>query len=95
MLVVCRVTLRSKLCCEFGSKVQKRLTYFFQTGFTSKLRAGTGGQAFPQCVFDHWQELPGDMEDPNSKPMQIIAETRKRKGLKPEVPPLDKFYDKL
>jgi len=64
-------------------------------GFTSALRANTGGQAFPQCVFDHWQELPGDMEDPNSKPMQIVAHTRKRKGLKDEVPPLDKFYDKL
>jgi len=64
-------------------------------GFTSALRANTGGQAFPQCVFDHWQELPGDMEDPNSKPMQIVSETRKRKGLKPDVPPLDKFYDKL
>jgi len=64
-------------------------------GFTSALRANTGGQAFPQCVFDHWQELPGDMEDPNSKPMQIVTGTRKRKGLKDEVPPLDKFYDKL
>lgn len=20
-----------------------------------------GGQAFPQCVFDHWQILPGDL----------------------------------
>jgi len=64
-------------------------------GFTSALRANTGGQAFPQCVFDHWQELPGDYEDPNSKPMQVVLGTRKRKGLKDEVPPLDKFYDKL
>jgi elongation factor 2 len=29
-------------------------------GFSSKLRAATGGQAFPQCVFDHWAELPSD-----------------------------------
>merc|ERR1712096_345250 len=64
-------------------------------GFTSALRAATGGQAFPQCVFDHWQELPGNYEDPTSKPMQIVTGTRKRKGLKDEVPPLDKFYDKL
>jgi len=64
-------------------------------GFTSALRANTGGQAFPQCVFDHWQELPGDYEDPTSKPMQVVLGTRKRKGLKDEVPPLDKFYDKL
>merc|ERR1712121_351847 len=31
-------------------------------GFTSDLRAGSGGHAFPQCVFDHWQELPGNYE---------------------------------
>merc|ERR1711879_689710 len=29
-------------------------------GFTADLRSNTGGQAFPQCVFDHWQILPGD-----------------------------------
>ena len=23
-------------------------------GFTAALRGATGGQAFPQCVFDHW-----------------------------------------
>merc|ERR1712088_981508 len=27
-------------------------------GFTADLRSNTGGQAFPQCVFDHWQVLP-------------------------------------
>merc|ERR1711988_1572655 len=29
-------------------------------GFTSFLRQNTGGQAFPQCVFDHWAPMPGD-----------------------------------
>ena len=29
-------------------------------GFTADLRSNTGGQAFPQCVFDHWQIMPGD-----------------------------------
>merc|ERR1712000_148042 len=29
-------------------------------GFTADLRANTGGQAFPQCVFDHWQGFPAD-----------------------------------
>merc|ERR1712227_489856 len=28
-------------------------------GFTADLRSNTGGQAFPQCMFDHWQVLPG------------------------------------
>ncbi|CAD7684728.1 unnamed protein product [Nyctereutes procyonoides] len=27
-------------------------------GFTADLRSNIGGQAFPQCVFDHWQILP-------------------------------------
>uniref|UniRef100_A0AAR2L8S5 Elongation factor 2 n=1 Tax=Pygocentrus nattereri TaxID=42514 RepID=A0AAR2L8S5_PYGNA len=64
-------------------------------GFTADLRSNTGGQAFPQCVFDHWQILPGDPYDANSKPSQVVAETRKRKGLKEGIPALDNFLDKL
>lgn len=64
-------------------------------GFTSDLRQATGGQAFPQCVFDHWQILPGDPFDPNSKPAGIVADTRKRKGLKEGIPGLDNYLDKL
>ncbi|XP_051973285.1 elongation factor 2 [Xyrauchen texanus] len=64
-------------------------------GFTADLRSNTGGQAFPQCVFDHWQILPGDPFDVNSKPCLVVAETRKRKGLKEGIPALDNFLDKL
>ncbi|XP_036382653.1 elongation factor 2 [Megalops cyprinoides] len=64
-------------------------------GFTADLRSNTGGQAFPQCVFDHWQILPGDPYDENSRPCQVVAETRKRKGLKEGIPALDNFLDKL
>ncbi|KAI3640017.1 hypothetical protein MIR68_001948, partial [Amoeboaphelidium protococcarum] len=28
-------------------------------GFTADLRSHTGGQAFPQCVFDHWELMKG------------------------------------
>lgn len=65
------------------------------TGFTADLRSGTGGQAFPQCVFDHWQILPGDPFAPESKPGQVVTETRKRKGLKEDIPALDNYLDKL
>ena len=28
-------------------------------GFNGELRAATSGQAFPQCVFDHWELMNG------------------------------------
>jgi len=64
-------------------------------GFTADLRSNTGGQAFPQCVFDHWQVFPGDPFEPSSKPAQIVADIRKRKGLKEGIPALDNYLDKL
>jgi len=64
-------------------------------GFTADLRASTGGQAFPQCVFDHWQHYPGDPLEPSSLAGQRVVEVRKRKGQKPEIPGLDNFFDKL
>jgi elongation factor 2 len=64
-------------------------------GFTADLRSNTGGQAFPQCVFDHWQILPGDPFDSTTKPAQVVTETRKRKGLKEGIPTLDSYLDKL
>jgi len=32
-------------------------------GFTADVRSNTGGRAFPQSVFDHWQMMPGDPLD--------------------------------
>jgi len=64
-------------------------------GFTADLRSNTGGQAFPQCVFDHWQVLSGDPTDATSKTAQVLNETRKRKGLKEGMPDLDQYLDKL
>ncbi|KAI9296994.1 P-loop containing nucleoside triphosphate hydrolase protein [Neoconidiobolus thromboides FSU 785] len=64
-------------------------------GFTAALRSSTGGQAFPQCVFDHWQLMPGSPLDVGSKTLETVTEVRLRKGLKPEIPPFDFYYDKL
>ncbi len=63
-------------------------------GFTADLRAGTSGQAFPQCVFDHWQLMPGSPMEPG-KVLDIVKGVRKRKGLSEDIPSLDRFYDKL
>merc|ERR1719410_110114 len=64
-------------------------------GFTADLRSNTGGQAFPQCVFGHWQILPGDPLQEGTKPYQIVQDTKKRKGLKPGNPDLGNYLDKL
>jgi len=64
-------------------------------GFTADLRSNTGGQAFPQCVFDHWQVMPGDPMDGSSKTYQIVQDTKQRKGLKPGNADLGNYLDKL
>merc|ERR1712061_176887 len=64
-------------------------------GFTADLRSNTGGQAFPQCVFDHWQMYPGDATKPENKVYQIIMDIRKRKGLKDVLPDVANYMDKL
>lgn len=64
-------------------------------GFTADLRSHTSGQAFPQCVFDHWQILQGDPLEIGSKSNVVVLGTRKRKGLALEIPTLDRFFDKL
>lgn len=64
-------------------------------GFTAELRSKTGGQAFPQCVFDHWDVLNDDPMEPGSKTNVIMLGIRKRKGIKEEAPKLDDYLDKL
>jgi len=64
-------------------------------GFTQALRAATSGRAFPQCVFDHWDELGTDPLEEGSKAQILCQTVRTRKGLKPVVPALDNFVDKL
>ncbi|KAI9684394.1 MAG: Elongation factor 2 [Trizodia sp. TS-e1964] len=65
-------------------------------GFTADLRSHTGGQAFPQCSFDHWQFLTGgSVLDPTTMSGKVVTDMRKRKGIKVEVPDYTNYYDKL
>jgi len=64
-------------------------------GFNGDLRSQTADQAFPQSVFDHWEIMNGTPLDKGSKLEEIVRGIRTRKGLKPDVPPLDTYYDKL
>ncbi|AYV77843.1 MAG: mimivirus elongation factor aef-2 [Edafosvirus sp.] len=64
-------------------------------GFDAFLREKTSGAAYPSCIFDHWGPLAGDPLDKESKVHQIIIENRKQKDIEAEIPPLDRFLDKL
>jgi len=84
------------ICCKLvQGACDDESVFACDVGFTADLRANTGGQAFPQCVFDHWQVLPGDPFEPSTKPAGVVTDARKRKGLKEGIPPLDNFFDKL
>merc|ERR1711935_74435 len=64
-------------------------------GFTGFLRQNTGGQAFPQMIFSHWQAVNGNPLEEGTQSNQIVADVRKRKGLKDGMPKFNDYYDKL
>ncbi len=64
-------------------------------GFNAELKSETSGKAFPQCVFDHWAILDSDPLEVDSKAYKLVCEIRKRKGLKPGLPDLSDYLDKL
>jgi len=63
-------------------------------GFTAHLRSETSGQAFPMCVFDHWELIKDDPFDKTSRCYPIMMAIRKRKGIKQECPKLEHLIDK-
>jgi len=64
-------------------------------GFVADLRQQTSGQAFPQCVFDHWENVQGNIADEGGKLQEKILNIRERKQLKIQMPDLTDFLDKL
>jgi elongation factor 2 len=64
-------------------------------GFDKELRSATSGQAFPQMIFDHWEPLDGDAFAAGNRLNDQIRAVRKRKGLTEDIPPLDRYLDKL
>ena len=63
-------------------------------GFTSALRQATSGQAFPQCVFDHWENIAGNPMV-EGKAQELVLSIRKRKNIKVEMPDINNYYDKI
>jgi elongation factor 2 len=68
-------------------------------GFSQSLAEATSGAAFSQLQFDHWSMLeptdPNAFRDPESKLGKTVSAIRVRKGLSAELPPLDRYLDKL
>lgn len=57
-------------------------------GLAAELRSETEGRAIWATEFDRFDELPRELQE------QVIKDTRKRKGLKPEPPKADEFMEK-
>jgi elongation factor 2 len=65
-------------------------------GFSQALAEATSGAAFSQLQFDHWALLDqGTFRDVETKLGKTINAIRVRKGIAAEVPPLDRYLDKL
>lgn len=65
-------------------------------GFSQALAEATSGAAFSQLMFDHWQLMDGgEYRDPETRLGKVIHGIRVRKNIAPEVPPLDRYLDKL
>jgi elongation factor 2 len=58
-------------------------------GLASDMRAKTSGRAFWQTQFTRWEALPKSLSK------DVIAEIRKRKGLKPEPPVASEYIDTI
>jgi len=79
-------------------KIKAYLPVLESFGFTQLLRQNTGGKAFPQMIFDHWEMVDNydaDAFDPATKTNQCILATRKRKGMSDVLPEFNEYYDKI
>lgn len=63
------------------------------SGFTAELQGATSGKAFMQMAFDHWQLLPGDPFDPESKAGKICQQIRRDKNLRTNMPIIEDYLN--
>lgn len=65
-------------------------------GFSQALAEATSGSAFSQLMFDHWACIDaGEFRETTAGLGKLVMNIRTRKGIAPEVPPLDRYLDKL
>merc|ERR1719319_373690 len=77
------------------SQIQAYLPVLESFGFTELLRKNTGGQAFPQMKFSHWNIMSGNPMKEGSYANTVLLDTRKRKGMKVTLPVFGDYYDKV
>lgn len=77
------------------TQIQAFLPVAESFGFTPLLRKNTGGQAFPQMRFSHWQNVNGNPLKENSSGYDIMMKIRERKGMKIAIPQFNDYYDKV
>ena len=75
--------------------IQAHLPVLEALGFAEALRKKTHGRAMCQLVFSHWQPLPGDVHDEQSKAHAVCMQVRRRKGLAEAMPVHAEFYDRI
>lgn len=63
-------------------------------GFDSAMRGATGGTAFSQCSFSHWETMDSDPLVEGTLANEVVKKVRARKGLK-ELKTADHYLDKL
>lgn len=77
------------------TQIQAFLPVAESFGFTALLRKNTGGQAFPQMRFSHWQNVTGNPLKEGSSGYEIMMAIRQRKGMKIAIPQFGDYYDKV
>jgi len=77
------------------TQIQAFLPVLESFGFTKLLRKNTGGQAFPQMKFSHWDVLSGDPFAEGSQAYEQVLAIRKRKGMKECLPDFADYYDRV
>jgi len=75
--------------------VKAHLPVLESFGFDAALREATSGRGFPQLIFSHWQVMEGDPAKEGSLPNENVMKVRKRKEMKPEIPTVEDYNDKL
>lgn len=75
--------------------VKAHLPVLESFGFSAEIRGATGGRAFPQLLFSHWQPVPGDPFQSATMAGEVLKKIRERRNLGSALPDINDYQDKL